>query len=328
MKKFLKDLEKELKKLKINSKDIEEILEDHKEMIEAAKSEGLNDEQLEEKFGNPVNVAKDIFEDNNTLPKEGYNFEDIDSCVKENTADYTLVKTFPIVSEEITIEISLISDDLSLIEYDGESIQVYEKEIKDIKEYTITLDDNHFELKKDKNKFKLFSSSSNDARFFVLIPKGVKIKDFEYKTISGDLELDGITALKFKLKSTSGDVETTNLDLGETKFSTISGDIEINNLKAKSFEMSLISGDLDIKKAIIEEDMYFNSVSGDVQLYEVECNNATLKTVSGDLNGNEFYPKEVILKSISGDINIDNRDVLKEVNIIVKKTISGEINIK
>ena len=144
----------------------------------------------------------------------------------------------------------------------------------------------------------------------------------------GNIEVNGITALKFKLKSTSGDVEATNLDLGETKFATISGDMEITNLKAKSFDMSLISGDSNIKKAVIEEDMYFNSVSGDVQLFEVECKKATLKTVSGDLNGNEFYPAEVTLKSVSGDMNITNRDALKDVNIISKKTVSGEINIK
>ena len=41
MKKFLSDLEKELQKLNVNPKEIKEILEDHKEMIEAAKEEVL-----------------------------------------------------------------------------------------------------------------------------------------------------------------------------------------------------------------------------------------------------------------------------------------------
>jgi len=35
----------------------------------------------------------------------------------------------------------------------------------------------------------------------------------------------------------------------------------------------------------------------------------------------------VSLKSVSGDIEITNRNVLKEINVISKKTVSGEINI-
>ena len=61
MKKFLKDLEKELRKIGVNEEEITEILADHVEMIEAGKSEGLNEENMNSKFGDPKNIAEEIY---------------------------------------------------------------------------------------------------------------------------------------------------------------------------------------------------------------------------------------------------------------------------
>jgi uncharacterized membrane protein len=60
MKKFLKDLETELRKNNLSENEIKEIMADHEEMIQSAKSEGLTDEELEAKFGSPKNVAEEL----------------------------------------------------------------------------------------------------------------------------------------------------------------------------------------------------------------------------------------------------------------------------
>lgn len=328
MNKFLKDLENELKKLKISKKDIEEILGDHKEMIEAAKNEGLDDKEIEIKFGNPKTIAQEIHKDAKApQEKKEYNFENVDSCVKENSDEYSIVKTFPVIEDTVSIDINLISDDISLTTYEGDSIQVYQRDIKKIDDYIITLDKGIFTLKREKGIVVMFSFSSRSGHFLVLVPNNINIEGFNYKTVSGDAEINGIVSKDLKVKSTSGDVDITNLETGDTKLSTVSGDFEIARFKAKSFEVSLISGDLEMEKASVEGMMYFHSVSGDLELFEVECAEARLKTISGDLEGKEFYPKEVTLKSISGDISITNRSISKEITIISKKTVSGEINI-
>jgi len=328
MNKFLKDLEKELKRLKINDKEVKEILEDHKEMIEAAKSEGLNEEEIEVKFGNPTKLAKDIFDSakDSTEKKENIT-ENVNPNVNVDTSDYNLVKTFPVISDEITIEIKLVSDELKLTTYEGESIQVYENEIKEIDDYTISFENGTFSLVRGK-KVKMFSFSSRSGEFLVLVPNNVVINGFNYTTVSGDAELNGITSKDCKIKTTSGDLEVANLTSGDIKISTVSGDIEMASVKAQSFEISLISGDLEIEKTVVDGTMYFHSVSGDIELSEVECQEATLKTVSGDLEGKEFYPNEVTLKSVSGDINISNSDKSREIIIKSSKSVSGEVNIK
>jgi len=328
MNKFLKDLEKELKNLKVSEKDIKEILDDHKEMIEAAMNDGLDELQIEEKFGKPKTLAKDLQDDTSKLDeKTNYNFSDVGSCVKVDTNSFNIVKTFPMISEEFSITIGLISDDFNLTPYDGESIQVYEKNVKKIEEYTILFEKNELLIKKDKVKIKVFSFSSNSGEFLVLVPKDIDISKFDYKTVSGDANVNGVKSEDINVKSTSGDLELTNIDGKNMKFTTVSGDIEILRLQGNQFEVSVVSGDLEMKHVVIKGNMELHSVSGDVELFEVECEEADFKTVSGDLEGNEFYPSQVSLKSVSGDITITNRNVLKDINIISKKTVSGDINI-
>ena len=329
MNKFLKDLEKELKKLRINTKEIEEIIEDHKEMIESAQKEGLDDKKIEEKFGSPIKVANDIFEDSvNPAEQEEYNFENVESCVEKNTEDYSLVKTFPVISESIAIEIRIVSDDLSITSYEGESIQVYEDGIKNINGYTIEFNNNTLTIIKNKNKLSIVSFSRKSGSFLVLVPNNIEISNFDAKVVSGDIEMNLFKINEFKVKSTSGDVEMTNIDVTSFKASTVSGDIKMSQIKAKTFEVSVVSGDVKVDKTVIQEEVYLHSVSGDFELFEVECNGVFLKTVSGDLDGKEFYPQKLSLKSVSGDVNITNRNVLKEINVISKKTVSGDINIK
>ena len=329
MKKFLKDLERELKMLKMSNEDIVEILEDHKEMIEEATSDGLDEKQIEEKFGNPKIVAKDIFDDTqNTNNKLEINLNKVDSCVKENTDTYDLVEGFPVVSSEISVEIGLVSDDLSITTYDGESIQVYQRGIEKLGEYEISFEKDIFILKKKKTTIKFFNFSKKNAYFLVLIPENLEIGNFYYKTVSGDAKLNGIISKDYKIKTTSGDLQITNQKSDDIKISTVSGDLEIATMEAASFEISLVSGDLEIKKAKVDGTMYFNSVSGDIDLEDIECSEATLKTVSGDMKGKEFYPNQISLKSVSGDIEIINSDKNREIVVAAKKTVSGEINFR
>jgi DUF4097 and DUF4098 domain-containing protein YvlB len=328
MNKFLKDLEKELQKLNVNPKEIKEILEDHKEMIEAAREEGLNEDELGLKFGDPVKVANEIHGDLKTEPSN-YSSDEVESTVKYNLNDYDLVKTFTSVFDVKQFDISLVSVDFVMSDYEGDSIQVYQKEIKDIEKYEINFLDSKFTLnRKSSINFgrKLFKN--NGGSFLVLIPKGIEAKIINYKTVSGDLELNGLNVNKSNFKGTSGDMEISNVSLGTAKFSLVNGDVEIQGFKADSFEISLVNGDIELEKGIIEKDIFVNSVSGDVELLEVECKTASFNTVSGDIEGRNFYVEDIKFKSVSGDVEIENDDKNRVINIVSKKTLSGDVNIK
>ena len=328
MNEFLKDLKKELKKLSINDKEINEIIEDHKEMIESAQNDGLDEFQIEKKFGNPKNVAKEIYNDNNEIASNvSFNQESIESCVKERKEDYDYIKGFPVVSNSYAINVGLFSVDLDITTYDGEEIQIYKKNIKDINEYEIKYTNEEFILKRKKSLFKIFGATRKKSQFLVFIPNNYKIRTFNYNSISGNANINGISTEKLIIKSTSGDVEMTNMDSDDFKVSTVSGDLELTGFKGNSFEISSVSGDIEIESGIIDGKMYFHSVSGDIDLEYIVCNDATFKTVSGNLVGKECYPNEISLKSVSGDINIENSDKSREVIVLSQKSVSGNIRI-
>ena len=326
MNKFLKDLEKELQKLNVNPKEIKEILADHKEMIEAAKQEGLNEDEISLKFGNPSKVASEIHED---TERTEINFDDIEDFASYKLEDYTFVKAFNDFPKDVNLSIGLVSDDFILCEYTGDSIQVLQNKVEKIEDYTIELEDKEFTLKKKTSK-KLFGSitfTKQSGEFLVLLPKGLETASFNYKGVSGDISINKLSVSKFNIKSTNGDIELSNIVFGEANFSLVNGDVEMQGVKGKSLDISLINGDVEMRKGSIEGNVQFNSVSGDVELSEVECNTASFKTVSGDVEGRNFYTNELSLRSVSGDVEIDNDDKSREIRVVSKKTLSGDISI-
>lgn len=329
MNKFLKDLENELKNLKMNAKDIAEILADHDEMIATAIQEGLTEEEIFAKFGDPKTLAKDLTDDSKQGDdKSNTNFDDVDSVTTYNTEDYNVVKTFPAFSETVSLNIILVSDDLIISSHDDDFIGVYEIGIKKIEDYRIDLVDDTLTIKRDTGKIRIFNINNGGGKWLLLLPKTIKSNVISYHTVSGDTLINGISTLKFEFKGTNGDLGMTNVDLGKSKISTVNGDIEIAQLKASEIDLSIVNGNVEINKAIIDGDINANTVSGDFEISDVECNVAAFKTVSGDLKGQEFYPNEVILKSVSGDIEIINNDKTRHIGVISKRSVSGDINIK
>lgn len=328
MNKFLKDLEKELKKLKVNAKEIEEILADHKEMMEAAKQEGLSDDDISNKFGDPVKVAFEIHEDTKGKSFD-IDLDDVESIAKFDTKDYNFVKAFSLIPEGLNINITLVNDDIIISDYDGEEIKVFEKGVKEIEDYDVLLEDNLFILKRKNTKRFSISLSLNNtgAEFLILIPKGLKVGNINYRAVSGDVVINSLSTAKSKFKGTSSDIELSNVDLGEATITLVNGDIEINGMKALFLDVSLVNGDLEIEKARIKGNIGFNSVSGDVELRDVECDTASFKTVSGDIEGINFYVNEISFKSVSGDVEIQNEDKSREIIVKSKKTVSGDVKI-
>ena len=124
MKKYLENLEKELKKLKINDQEIAEILADHKEMIEAAKDDGVSDDELFEKFGSPDKVAKELSED---VPQK----VNVEVKVGEDELEgFKLFKSFYALNDIKSVSIELVNENVLYFPYDGDQIEIYEKNMK------------------------------------------------------------------------------------------------------------------------------------------------------------------------------------------------------
>lgn len=319
MKKFMKDLEKELKKLMINEKDIEEILADHREMIETALHEGLSEAELSTKFGNPASIAKELHADTS---HQSVKNDDVYSNVK-SIEGYTLFDSFMVIEDNYNVVVKLVSEDAECKPHNSEMIEVYYK--GKIDKYVTSYDANVFTLKK-RNKFSIFEFGQ-ETEFLIYLPKGKNITDFNFSTTSGDSEIEGVLADVANINSVSGDIELEHVAFQKTEVHTVSGDVEITNSELGEGVFQTVSGDGEIRQSEIAGELRLKTVSGDFELFEVTAGNTFIKSVSGDIEGEEFYPISVSLSSISGDISIENTDHSRGIEIKKKKSISGDINI-
>ena len=312
MKKFLKNLEEELKKKNINDEEIKEILADHQEMIESAINEGLTDEELEAKFGNPEQVADELSQ---FTDKEG-------EKVEIGNADII----FDGVTNDYEVEIGLLSEDIDIKIHDQEEIIIKPIGINDIDKYTIEFNNNKLLLKAPKRNGIVVFRTRN-RKFKLYLPVKYQISHFKTKSINGDVDVENIKVTEFEIGTNNGDLELKGLELSQFKASVINGDIDIHNVTCDEFHASMISGDAEVKNLDCKNDIFINTVSGDIDIIDSSCKEAVLKTVSGDLEGQEFYPETLSLSSVSGDISIKNKDKNKPIEIKRKKTVSGDVEI-
>jgi len=316
MKKFLEDLKKELVKMKLNKNEINEILADHEEMIDQATKEGLSEEEITAKFGEPAKIAKEL----------GIDYY-INEGVEEMDEGYVLFKSFPVIDELKEVEIKLISEDVEYQEHNQESIEVYFKNIDKTGDYECEYKDCKFVLRREsKLSFRVVFRNKNKS-VIIKVPKGHNLDKFRFNSVSGDVECTNIISKELKFRTVSGDVEVKSLEVVNGLVKTVSGDAEILKLKADTFKLSSVSGDLELFNGKIEGEFEINTVSGDLDIHDVEAGETTYSSVSGDLEGKNFYPSKLNLKSVSGDIEVHNEDRTRDIEIGRKKTISGDITI-
>ena len=186
---------------------------------------------------------------------------------------------------------------------------------------------NNVSIKTENNTLKIISNNKNTCFFcFTRKRKAVislpdKIYDLILQTKSGDIISD-IDFNKVDLNSTSGDIKFNGIK--DANIKVTSGDIiikEVDNLKIKS-----ISGDLLINK--INKQLDIKTTSGDINInYLTLTTNSNIEVTSGDVNilkaSNDIYYNTNVL---SGDVKINNNNRHANTELIIK-TKSGDINI-
>lgn len=316
MKKYLEDLRQELIKQKMTAKEIEEIIADHEEMIRTALAEGLSVEEIKAKFGDPSQLAEELSD-----------FDSKEDAEQEETDDYVLWQEFEVNDEFVSINVNLLSEDITYQSTDETKVKVFYCGKRKIDKYELSFEKNELRLSAPR-KFGFHFSFNNedDLTFLIEIPKNVMINELKHVAVSSDMELKNLIVKQMTLNTTSGDLKVKHASLGVAKWHTVNGDIEIKETKFLSLNSSQVNGDILMKEVTIDGDFKVNTVSGDVELQEVTCDNFEVNTVSGDVNGKEFYPKMVALKSVSGDISIKNKED-RYIEIVKKHSVSGDIHI-
>ncbi|MCF7924665.1 MAG: DUF4097 family beta strand repeat-containing protein [Candidatus Izimaplasma sp.] len=312
MKIFLENLKKELNKYNFSTEEINEIINDHEEMIQSALDDGLDENKINEKLGDPEKIAKELSADANEP--------------KSSSVSLELLKTLETDTIK-KINIDLLEEDLTFELGDGDNLEIYGKKIK-MNDYDIEVVDSVLNLSRKKEKSSIsFSFKSSSKEFLIKFPKGFETESFELKTKSSDVEINDLTTNNLDIKNISGDIEIDKLNTNTFNIKNISGDIELSSSNINNLSTSNVSGDIEIRNCDIKNSLKINSVSGDVEIENSQTKDLYYNSVSGDLETKEYYPENATLKSVTGDIEFKNKDKSKNINIISKKSLKGDINL-
>ncbi len=316
MKKYLEDLRKELVKQKLTEKEIDEIMADHEEMINTGIDEGLTEDEIKEKFGQPSQLAKELAEDEDQEPAE-----------QEDNDGFELLNSFDVDSATISVNVNLLSEDITYQIGSDSKIKVFYKGNGKVEKYDVSYEKNNFKLLAPKRSGYTFSTrNANGFDFLVELPKNIIIDVLKHVTLSSDSTLLNLEVQQLDINTTSGDLEIDNCKIDKFILHSVSGDAACEDSTFEDVVLSQVSGDFVMEKCTINGDFKGHTVSGDVELKDVSCDNFEMSAVSGDVEGENFYPKKVIFKSISGDLNIKNKEK-RYIEIVKKSTLSGDINI-
>lgn len=316
MKTFLEDLKTELVKMQVSEDKIQDILSDMEEMISSAKEEGISDEDLMAKLGDPKRLARELAE---IEPK-------VEKPHEETNQDG--VYAFDSIGETLSIRTKLTSDDVTYQSVDSNMIRVIIKDQKKDHKYNVTYENQTLTIDEGKMRtfFFGFSFGNGSSSIIIEIPKSITIESFKHNIVNGDVAIQSLAVSSLNINTTEGDIDMSSLIIQDGVIHTVNGDVKVFKSVAKMLRLDSVSGDVEIQNTEVEHDLTINTVSGDFEAKESSAENLYFHTVSGDGNGVEFYIKRLSFSSISGDFSLKN--TRKEpIEILKKKSLSGDINL-
>ncbi len=316
MKKYLEDLETALNKLGFGDHEIADILRDHEEMINEALAGGLAEADIEQKFGNPEKVAKDISD----MCKHG------EPAGDPEADGWKLTGTFAVPEGTFNVQFRLASEDLTVEKGEVTEITVFSKGQGQTDQFEIGFVDNDFTIRrKTKSVSSWFHRDGLD--FLVRFPEKAKIGTIHQHSASGDFVYSGIAGEAIEVNTASGDGFIRDCACQKIQFHAVNGDLHFADVTCIDVTIGQVSGDVRFERLHSAGDIEINNTSGDVTVQDSECKRASFHTVSGDLEGTEFYPETVELRSVSGDISIKNKDITRKITVTVAKSLSGSVRI-
>lgn len=320
---------------------VEEILENYEEHFEAGLKNGRSEEEICEELGNIENLLGDI---QYVMGDKDLKTHEIDqfTAIEQPQESYSGIRE---------IELSLLSMDVQILPSQDGQLHVY---LADGKEKAVYLEESisgncYFAREKNRKQGKKFLgiafligiNRDEELKLIVEVPK--QMDAVTVKTMSGNLQLQGVAAKEAKLETMSGDVKLQEATAEKLTVKTASGDITLRNVSGKEMVIQSTSGEVEWRGAGSEH-AQITTTSGDIDLKEIDAPQAKLKTISGEveirtsqfdhLNINStsgdvegsFFAQNSYVQTVSGDIEIalDRRG--KQL-CARAKTVSGESNV-
>ena len=106
---------------------------------------------------------------------------------------------------------------------------------------------------------------------------------------------------KISVKGLSSSINVSRVDSAELFLESLSGNMTLFELKGDKIALKNTSGDLYIKDIRFSDSMRLTTVSGDMKISDIKTGSMTLKTTSGDVKGEMVTMEEALFTTVSGD---------------------------
>lgn len=141
--------------------------------------------------------------------------------------------------------------------------------------------------------------------------RGLTGTDLALETVSADLRAAGLSGITLALKSATGDIQASGVTTEKLSLRTVSGAISLQGVQARQVKLTGVSGESDLVFTAPFDRLDGNTVSGSIRIYApMDTADVTLSALSGRLRTSNVSLKEnapvVRVTSVSGDLEINN----------------------
>lgn len=311
MKKYIEDLRQALKRKNMSDETIEEIIQDHEEMIEIALSEGLIEADIRTKFGDPFQVAEELAEQTSDDPLS-------------EPDEWKVHSTYELEEKTLSIDVHLVNEQILYRVGNNKELVLRYSSKHALKGYDISLENNLFTLRAPSRTILSFISDKH-VQFVLEVPESVMVGSLSHKGVNGDSECKGLNPERLIVDTTNGDLTFQSVRADQMTIHSVNGDLSLKTCSVRELVLSSVSGDAGLSETEVSDRFKWHTVSGDLKLESMTCDQCLFEVVSGDVSGKEFYPNSLSFKSVSGDLDVYN---LKEFSPSSWKTksLSGDVS--
>lgn len=141
--------------------------------------------------------------------------------------------------------------------------------------------------------------------------RGLTGTDLSLETVSADLRASGLSGITLALKSATGDIQAASVAAEKLAMRTVSGAISLHGAQARQVKLTSVSGENDLAFTAPFDRLDGNTVSGGIRVYApMDVADVTLAALSGRLRTSNVSLKEnapvIRVSSVSGDLEINN----------------------
>lgn len=231
------------------------------------------------------------------------------------------------LAEFDSIEIDVLAADIRVVAGDEWSVSYHLSDKEPLKRIGVEGDTLYVETAFDPTEY-----YDRQVDWFVLVtvPTETALSDLELETLSGNVEIQGVSCDTAQLSSVSGKIKMKDIDAKQLDLKTTSDKIDVEEVCAENLEAETISGDLDISGTLGE--LNTKTVTGRTRISGSISAECMIESTSGNISLSVDHPADVMASSMEtitlNDTHWKGKVRSGEGVSVTIESISGKIDVE